>query len=261
MRVVRLLWSFLRLGILTELAYRTNFLFQLFQSLLEFGIALSGLAIVFTHTKSLSGWQPAQLLVLLGVYMLVGGLINLLIQPSMQQLMEDVRMGTLDFTLLKPEDAQLLVSIQRISVWKIADVLLGSVVLCGALLQPGTFVGREQLGSFALALLAGGAIIYSFWLLLATCSFWLVRLESILAIFQNMYQAGRWPMSIYPSWLRFLLTFFVPIALATTVPAEALAGHVTGSTLFLLVCGALLLLAVSRWFWKRGVQHYTGASA
>lgn len=261
MSVIRLLWNFLRLGVMAELAYRTNCLFQVLQSLLELGTALAGMTIVFTHTTTLDGWQPTQVLALLGVYMLVSGLINLLIQPSMQQLMEDVRMGTLDFTLLKPEDAQLLVSIQRIAPWKIVDVLLGSIVLCGALLQIGTHIKIEQLCSFALALLAGGAIIYSFWLILVTCSFWLVRVESILAIFQSMYQAGRWPMSIYPSWLRFLLTFFVPIAVATTVPVEALEGHMTWSVLSLLMCGALLLLLIARWFWKRGLPHYTGSSA
>ena len=55
---------------------------------------------------------------------------------------------------------------------------------------------------FAIALAAGGAIIYSFWLILATLSFWFVRVENMLVIFQSMYQAGRWPVSIYPPWLR-----------------------------------------------------------
>ena len=42
-------------------------------------------------------------------------------------------------------------------------------------------------------LIAGGAIIYSFWLILATLSFWFVRVENILEIFRSMYEAGRWP--------------------------------------------------------------------
>ena len=37
------------------------------------------------------------------VYFLVGGIIRLLIQPSMERLIESVREGTLDFTLTKPD--------------------------------------------------------------------------------------------------------------------------------------------------------------
>jgi len=37
--------------------------------------------------------------------------------------------GTLDFTLTKPADAQLLVSIQRVEIWRATDILLGAGVL------------------------------------------------------------------------------------------------------------------------------------
>lgn len=38
-------------------------------------------------------------------------------------------------------------------------------------------------------------------------------------------QAGRWPVGIYPIWLRMGLTFIVPLAFAVTVPAEAVSGR------------------------------------
>ena len=76
-----------------------------------------------------------------------------------------------------------------------------------------------------------------------------------------MYQAGRWPVGIYPRWLRIGLTAVVPVALAVTVPAEALAGRLTLANLA-LACGvAVVLLGVSRWFWLRGLRRYSGASA
>ncbi len=110
-------------------------------------------------------------------------------------------------------------------------------------------------------LLAGGVIIYSFWLILATLSFWFVRVENILVIFQSMYEAGRWPVSLYPGWLRFGLTFIVPVAFATTVPAEALTGRLSWETLLGAVALAAVLLLVSRGFWRLGLRHYSGASA
>lgn len=261
MTILRLIWTFLRLGILNELSYRANLFVQLFQSVLELGAAIAGLAVVFSHTDELGGWHQAELLALLGVYFLVGGIIRSIIQPSMQRFMEQVRLGTLDFTLTKPADAQLLVSIQQVQIWKVTDIALGGVVLGIALAQLGERVGPITALTFGATLVAGAAIVYSFWLILAACAFWIVRVENILVIFQSMYEAGRWPVGIYPDWLRWSLTFIVPVAFATTVPAEALAGRLTPQTLLGALALAVLLLVVSRLFWRRGLRQYSGASA
>ncbi len=199
MRYLRLVLVFLRVGTMGELAYRENFLVQLFVVLLELGTALGGLAIVFAHTATLGGWERDEVLALVGIYFLVGGVMRLLIQPSIERLIEAVREGTLDFTLTKPEDAQLLVSVQRVEIWSLTDVLLGLGVLAVALVRMGTGMRVWQSAAFAAALLAGVVIVYSFWLLLATFSFWFVKVENILVIFQSMYEAGRWPVSLYPA--------------------------------------------------------------
>jgi ABC-2 type transport system permease protein len=261
MRTLRLLFIFVRVGVMSELAYRTNFFVQLFESLLELGTALGGMAVIFSHTATLGGWRPDEILGLVGVYFLVGGAIRLLIQPSMEQLIESVHEGTLDFTLTKPEDAQLLVSLQRVEIWKLTDIVLGAGVLAVALARLGARVGVPQAAAFAVALLAGGLIVYSVWLILATLSFWFIKVENILMIFQSMYEAGRWPVSLYPGWLRFFLTFLIPVAFATTIPAQALTGRLTWPTLLGAAALAATLLFASRLFWRAGIRHYSGASA
>lgn len=261
MRAPRLIWIFFRINVLSELAYRANFFLQLFESLLDLGTALAGLAIIFSYTNNLGGWRPDEVVALVGVFFLVGGAIRLVIQPSMERLIEAVHEGTLDFTLTKPVDAQFLVSIQRVEIWKFADMVLGAGVLVVALSRLGTRVGGAQAAAFAAALVVGGIIVYSFWLILATLSFWFVRVENILMIFQSMYEAGRWPVSLYPRWLRFGLTFLVPVAFATTVPAQALIGRLTWRTLLGTSALAGLFLVSSRLFWRAGIRRYSGASS
>lgn len=261
MNYLRLFGVFIRVSVMGELAYRVNFFVQLLQSLLGLATSLAGLAVIFSHADTLGGWRPDEMLVLVGVYFLAGGIIGLVIQPGMAQLIESVRDGTLDFTLLKPEDAQLLVSVQRVEIWKLIDIVLGSGVIATALVRLGEKVGARQAADFAVMLLAGAVILYSFWLILATLSFWFVRVENILQIFQSMYEAGRWPVSLYPGWLRFALTFIVPVAFATTVPAEALTGRLTGGTLVGAVVLAAALFAVSRFFWRVGLGRYSGTSS
>lgn len=261
MTPLRLFWLNLRIGIMSELEYRANFGVQVFQSLVSLAIALGRLGVVFYHTDDLGGWGPNELLALTGVFFLVLGLINLVIQPSMQRVMEDVRRGTLDFTLTKPVDAQLFISVRQIEVWKIVDVVVGLALMAVALGRLRENVGAAEAAAFVAALLAGGAVVYSFLLILTTCSFWFVRVENILVIFQTMYEAGRWPVGLYPGWLQFALTSLVPIAFAVTVPAEAVTARLTPQTLLFAVALAAGLLVVSRWFWRVGVRHYSGASA
>lgn len=261
MHYITLIWTFFRIGILNEMAYRVNFYVQLLQSALNLGTAIAGLAIVFSHTDNLGGWDAVDILVLLGVFMFVGGMIQLVIHPSMTQLMEDVRRGTFDYTLTKPCDAQFLASISQIRIWRLTDVLLGLGVLIAALVYRGLDIGLREALTFAFVLCTGGTIIYSFWLMLATLTFWFLRIENILVIFQSMYEAGRWPIGIYPDWLRYILTFLVPVAFAITVPAEALSGRLTTENLIISGLLCLFLFAFSRWFWKRGIKNYSGASA
>ena len=261
MSYLRLFGAFFRVSLRGELAYRANFFIQLFQSLLSLGISLAGLAVIFSYTDTLGGWRPDEVLALVGVYFLVGGMIGLIIQPGMEELIDSVRHGTLDFTLTKPVDAQFIISIQRVEIWRLIDIMLGFGVLAAALVRMGERVGGWEAGAFILMLLAGGVILYSFWLILATLSFWFVRVENILMVFQSMYEAGRWPISLYPGWLRYGLTFIIPVAFATTVPAEALTGRLTWVTLVIAVALAVILFMLSRLFWRAGLRHYSGASA
>jgi len=260
-RYLRLFLVFFRVGVLGELSYRSNFVMHLIESIMELGTALAGLAVVFSYTSTLGGWRPAEILALVGVYFLVSGAIRMVIQPSMERLIEGVHEGTLDFTLTKPEDAQFLVSIQRVEIWNITDIVLGSGVLAVALVRLGANVGVSEAAGFAAALAAGGIIVYSFWLMLATLAFWFVRVENMLMIFSSMYEAGRWPVGFYPRWLRFMLTFLIPVAFATTVPAQALAGRLSISTLAGAYALAAVLAVLSRAFWRVGVRRYSSASS
>ena len=261
MRYLRIFGLYFRIGAMGEMQYRFNFFLHLFQSILRLGMAIGGFAVVFSYTDSLGGWLPNEVLALVGVYTLVGGLIGLVVYPSMEQFIMSVRDGTLDFVLVKPADAQLLNSLQSVDIWRLIDIALGLGVLIIALGRLGAQVGLLEAALFIGMLLTGGAIIYSFWTILATLSFWFVRVENILEIFRSMYDAGRWPVSLYPPWLRFTLSFIVPVAFVTNVPVEALTGRLSSQTLLLAALLAAVLLVVSRWFWKIGLHRYSGASA
>ena len=261
MRIFQLGWLFFRIGSMNELQYRANFFIQLLQSAVAVGTAIVVLALVYSHTDDLNGWSESELLVVMGIQILLGGVIQTSIQPNMQRFMEEVRDGKLDFALTKPEDAQVLVSIRDVRIWRAVDVISGSAVLAYGVAGLERAVGVGDALLFLGLLAVGTVTIYCFWIVIATLAFWIVNVWEILELFQGIYQAGRWPTSIFPGWLRFGVTFLVPLAFAITIPAEAVTSRLEPSTVALALGFATVLFAFTRWWWGFGLRRYSGASA
>ena len=261
MQALRLFKIFSRISILNEMQYRANFFIQLVQSTVALGTGLIVLSIVFDYTDTLNGWNSAELLAVFGVFYLMGGIMGTMIVPNMWQFMSDVREGTLDYLLTKPEDAQLLVSVRQFAVWRIVDVILGIIVLGVAIVRLGTDASWWNALAFTATLVMGVVMVYSILLLASTLAFWFVRVWELMEMFQSLFQAGRWPVGMYPDWLRLGLTYLIPVAFAVTVPAEALTGRLTPELLFGTFVFMVLLAVGARRIWFFGLKHYAGASA
>ena len=261
MKLLTLAWSYLRIGIANELQYRVNFFMQLLESCISLGTGLIGLALVFGHTTTLGGWSQPELLAVMGVYILMGGVIQSLIQPNMQRLMDEIQAGTLDFALTKPVDAQALISLREFRFWQLVDVAVGLVVLGFAMFQIHEQMSFWQVLAFVAALILGGIMIYSFWLMLTSTAFWVIRVGEMVNLFEGVYAAGRWPVGIYPDWLRLGLTFLVPVAFAVTIPAEALTNRLEPLSLLGAAGLTLLFVILARLVWRLGIRRYSGASA
>jgi ABC-2 type transport system permease protein len=261
MRILKLAWNYLRIGIANQMQYRVNFFTQLLESFVALGTGLIGLALVFSYTTDLGGWSKPELLAVLGVYVLMGGIIESAIQPNMERLLNEIQDGTLDFALTKPVDGQIIVSIREFRFWQLVDVIVGLVVLIVAIIQIQERVGVWETLAFITALFLGGIMIYCFWMIVSTSAFWLTRIFEMVNLFQGLYAAGRWPVTIYPGWLRVGLTFLIPVAFAVTVPAEALTARLTPLTLLGAAGLTCLFILIARLVWRLGLRRYSGASA
>ena len=261
LRPFRLAWLYFKLGSLTELQYRANFFIQLLQTTVAAGTALIVLNLVYSKTDELNGWSEPELQVVMGIQILLGGVIRMSIQPNMERLMEEVRDGKLDFALTKPEDSQVFVSVREVRIWRAVDIFAGALVLAYGVNGLERSVDAGDAALFAAMLLVGALTIYCFWLFITTGAFWIVNTWSILELFEGVYQTGRFPVSIYPGWLRFGVTFLIPIAFAITVPAEAVTSRLEWGTIVLAVGFCAALFAFTRWWWGFGLRRYSGASA
>ena len=127
--------------------------------------------------------------------------------------------------------------------------------MSGAASRCPSFVG------FVLLMAGGMAIFYALWIVLMAFTFWFIKFDNNVTILQALIEAGRYPATVYPPWLRMIVSFVVPIALATTVPVQALRGELAWWQVLMFLGVAVAVVAFSLRIWRAGVRRYSGASA
>jgi ABC-2 type transport system permease protein len=254
-----ILRAFWRVNLAEELQYRANFIASLLGTLFWMATAMLTLAVFFNQTDSLGGWPFWDVVVLLGVFTTLAGVVEALFRPSIGRIAEYVRTGSLDLILVRPIDTQLFVSFRRLDVWRLTDVALGLGLSGYALTRLDAMPGAVEVIAFAIMLACAVAIVYAIWLALMSLAFWLVAVENLSVVFDALFEAARYPVTAYPGALRFLFVYLIPIAWTTTIPASALTGRLTPVTAALAVVSAGLALAITRLFWRIALSRYTSA--
>jgi ABC-2 type transport system permease protein len=261
MHIFRLLAAFFKINIQMTLAYRTDALVNILLSLLGLGWELLGLSIIFSNTAHLGDWGPGELVALLGVFHLVNALMQILIWPNTEKFNQSVRDGTLDYTFLLPANSMFLVTFSRMVIWRAWDLVLAVVLIIVGTNMSGAAIAPANLLGFLLLAVSGSAILYSLWIVMIAATFWFVKFDNNVTILQALLDTGRYPSTVYPIWLRVIVTFVVPIAVATTVPLQALWGDLSAWQVALFIGISAACFLAARWVWKAGVRKYSGASS
>jgi len=261
MHTLRLVRAFIKVNLQIALAYRADTAVNILINLMWLGWELVGLSIIFANTDTLAGWGPGELIALLGVFRLVNLLMAALIWPATEKFNASVRDGSLDYTLIQPADSLLLVSISRIVVWRVWELGLAAVLMIVGVRMSGGVTDLQSLGSFLLLMVSGAIVIYSLWVALIALTFWFVKFDNNVTILQALLDSGRYPATIYPPWLRLIVTYLVPIAVATTVPLQGLRGDLAAAQVALFLAVGALSFTLARQIWKAGVKRYSGASS
>ncbi len=257
----RLLAVQLRTSLLTAMQYRLNFVVEGLMSLYWLGWNLLPLLVLFDSRDSVAGWDYPSALVVIGWFVVLRGILEGAINPSLLDVVERLRTGSFDYVLLKPADAQFLVSTSRFVPWRIVDVCGGIGLIVWAFAMRGAAPAPGDVAA-ALGLLAAAIMVmYALWILIVCAAFWVVRLDNLAFLLSAVFDAARWPVHVFRGAWRILFTFVIPLALMTTYPAMALLGTLDGATAAGAVGGALALLGLSRLAWRAALGNYTSASS
>jgi ABC-2 type transport system permease protein len=261
-RYTTLLMVQLRASLLLALQYRLDFFIEIGLSLFWIITALTPLYVLFSLRDGVRGWSAHEMLVVVGFFTMHKGVLASVIQPSLTQAVEHIRKGTLDFLLLKPADSQFMLSTSKLELAHLTDVAAGVAIIAWAIMHMARGGPSATDLLFACTLFVCGLLVlYALWIMVVSLAFKVVKIDNMSHLFVSLFEAARWPASVFRGALSLLFTFVIPLALMTTYPALAVLGRARLSHFVTASAVALVLLLLSRYVWQRSVRSYTGASS
>ena len=229
--------------------------------LVEVAVGLIPALLVFQHTEVVNGWDVGLVVAVTGLFQIMLAILGAFVLPNQSKMSSYVREGELDLVLIRPVSAQWYAAcrwMQPSELWSgLAGLALVVVGLARADVHPGVGEVAMALGWFVVGL----ALISLIWMNLGYLVFWMESAEQVNELMSRLMTAGRYPLAFFPSAVRTVMLFIVPVGLATTMPVTALTGD-GNPILALAVTFLLIILAVlTRVHWLVALRRYASASS
>ena len=259
MRIGRLVAAVFSLSLRRQLALRADLLFQAVVTAATVVSGMAAVGVVFTQTRNLAGWTAWQAVALFGTYELASGLLATLVEPNLQWFSAQVRDGRFDEVLLRPAPSMILASFGRSDPLSLSRVLSGLALVALAMHQLGT-PRPVAVVEWLLLLGAGLAISWAFRVLTASAALFSLNTD-LSTMFNSCWQFGRYPVTIYQQPFRALLTFVLPVAFVSTLPAQALTRGVSPLILPTATLAAAVAVVGVGEVWSAGLRRYRSATS
>jgi ABC-2 type transport system permease protein len=275
-RIVRLQ---LRVSTLLSMQYRWDFLAQGAMQLVWLAMAALPLLIAYkaradalggamTQTE-IGGWGFYPAAMVFGFFFLLKAALDGVINPSLVAAVEQIRKGTLDFLLLKPVDAQLLVSTARMEPWHALNAVAAICIIALSAREHAHATGWHpapleilaSAGAATALFVVGIVVLYSLWILVVCAAFYVVRIDNLSYLLMSLFDFARWPRAMFKGAVHVLFTYLIPLAVMTSFPVDALLGRLRLGEALGALLGAAVLLVLSRRIWRRSLARYTSASS
>jgi ABC-2 type transport system permease protein len=261
MMLLRLALVQLRISTSAAMAYRSDFILQGAMELVWMALVLLPLIVLYSGRTAVAGWDEPSALILMAYFIGLRGVLECVISPSLVDLVERIRSGAFDYVLLKPVDAQVLISISRYEPWKVFDLVGALGLLVYAFWRLGEPPAPLDVALGILMFISGAVAMYSLWLVCAAAAFWVVRLDNLMYLLGSIFDTARWPVQVFRGAWRIVFTFVIPVAVMTTYPAMALLGRLDAATILATLAGSLALFGLGRLVWRTAIRSYTSASS
>jgi ABC-2 type transport system permease protein len=268
---LRVFLTFARNSLVRDMTFRANFLIDSITSMSWVLLNVAFYLLVFRYTNSIgenTGWGRYEFYVFFATGLLINALVQTFFMTNVDELTDLIRTGGLDFILLKPIDAQFLVSLRRVEWSALSNLAVGLVVLGYALVRLAYLPGLIQVSLYLVYVACGVAIYYSLMIALASATVWMGRNLTLYDFWFYITTFSRYPMEIYTGRLggplQWIFTYILPVLVVVNVPARVLVRPLAAQgwplALFTLLAAAASV-AGSRWLFQMALASYRSASS
>jgi ABC-2 type transport system permease protein len=255
-KTIFILW---KATIIQAMEYRASFIFSIIANFVDFTFGFLQYIVFFTAAKSIAGWSGDQILTLYGVFMCIFSLHFIFLYPNLIEMGEMVNRGTLDLLLTKPVNSQLILSFKRISLEELGSFSASLLLLTYLAIKGSLTLSPLTIFQFILAIPASMAFVYSLFIILMSLAVRLEKLENMAQLMWSLFYLCRYPVEIYPGWVRHIFFSLIPIAYISTVPASTILGKASWNTVLSGLFLAIIALFISTFFWRQTIKKYTSA--
>ncbi len=258
-RLSRILMHFWKAGLMQAMEYRVGFMIGILANACDFIFGLAQYVLFFSAAKSIAGWNTSQMLTLYGVFMTLFSLHFIFLYPNLEAMSRLVNRGELDLALLKPASAQVILSFRHLSFDEFGSFFAAQTLLVSLVLTGIIHLTLDGAVGFLVALFCGLSFIYAMFLILMSLAIVFEKMQNTAELLWSLFSLARYPVDVYPRWMRSLFLAVIPIGFISSVPAATICRgsdwRVLGSGILL----SLVFLSLARWSWVRALRGYCSA--
>lgn len=241
------------------LSFRTHFFLLVIVDLFFYASSFGVVAFLFEHVDMIGPWNRNEFLFFVSFFLAIDQLHMSMFAMSFWEFSADLRLGRLDFWLLKPAHVLFILFFRnvRFSNFFLTPVVWGALVYFGWKLS----FGMEQWILLPLLILLGITLLVSIEILLSAAMFWTIESIGINFLRMQIQSVGRWPDFIYQYLFQKFFTLFVPILLVTSAPTHYLLRSDGGLLLLSMTAAIAICWVLNRYVWREGLKRYESASS
>lgn len=170
---------------------------------------------------------------------------------------QQVVSGEFDFRLTKPVSPLFQVLTRDTDILDIPMIIITFLAVIPEITNGGT----EKLFPLIITTIASLILTVAVYTAVAAFGIITTEVDHLIWVFRDVAQLARFPIDLYGSTAKIILTYFLPIGIIYTLPAEALMGLGTLKSALLGLLVAFLFLIASMWYWRYALTKYSSTGS
>lgn len=264
-RTFRIAWILILTVLKRRLAYRGDLLLQGLDEIMRGLLAFALLEVYVAKGGGLAGYSHAQLLFVLGFSLIPIALFHCFCSNLYSLSSNYIIQGNLDRVLLRPYPAFLQICFDRLAIEDLTGAVLGSLIMFSAASQiPGFAWDPLHLILLLIMILSAFAVVVAVFMAFAATGFWFEDRVGMVPPVYNLMELGRWPNgqeSIYPWWLKWLITCVIPFSFVAFHPASLFLGQGSWWPALATPLVAVISLVIANVLWTKGIRRYSSTGS